>query len=163
MSHLQTLMRYKAWANHQFLECVSGLPEVELVAARPIVFGSLIRTLNHVYLMDLVWQCHLLGISHGLQTRNPEEHPSIAELSERQREMDGWYSEYADAISGQEINEPVSFEYVEGGSGAMTRAEILLHVVNHGTYHRGHTADMLYAIGVSPPTTDLPVFLAQDQ
>ena len=41
----------------------------------------------------------------------------------------------------------------------MSREDILLHVVNHTTYHRGHIADMLYHLHISPPTTDLPVFL----
>jgi len=41
----------------------------------------------------------------------------------------------------------------------MTCGEMLLHVVNHGTYHRGLVADMMYQAGVTPPTTDLPVFL----
>jgi uncharacterized damage-inducible protein DinB len=37
--------------------------------------------------------------------------------------------------------------------------EMLLHVVNHSTYHRGYVADMLYESGSRPPTLDLPVFL----
>jgi uncharacterized damage-inducible protein DinB len=41
----------------------------------------------------------------------------------------------------------------------MTRRDILLHVANHGTYHRGNVAAMMYQAGVAPPTTDLPVFL----
>ena len=41
----------------------------------------------------------------------------------------------------------------------MTRRDILLHVANHGTYHRGNVASMMYQAGVAPPTTDLPVFL----
>lgn len=43
----------------------------------------------------------------------------------------------------------------------MTRRDILLHVVNHATYHRGHAADILYYLDVFPPTTDLPVFLQE--
>lgn len=43
----------------------------------------------------------------------------------------------------------------------MTRAEILLHVVNHTTYHRGFVADMFYQIPSKPRTTDLPVFLSE--
>jgi uncharacterized damage-inducible protein DinB len=42
---------------------------------------------------------------------------------------------------------------------------MVLHVVNHGTYHRGLVADMMYQAGVTPEATDLPVFLrdaAQD-
>ena len=48
---------------------------------------------------------------------------------------------------------------VGGGSGSMSRGDILLHVVNHTIYHHGHIADMIYQIPASPPATDLPVFL----
>jgi uncharacterized damage-inducible protein DinB len=41
----------------------------------------------------------------------------------------------------------------------MTRGEMLLHVVNHTTYHRGFVADLFFQIPARPPTTDLPVFL----
>jgi uncharacterized damage-inducible protein DinB len=55
--------------------------------------------------------------------------------------------------------EVVSFRFIGGGPGAMARREILLHVANHGTYHRGNVASMMYQAGTPPPTTDLPVFL----
>ena len=42
----------------------------------------------------------------------------------------------------------------------MKRGEILLHLVTHASYHRGHAAEILYGIDVAPPTTHLPVFLA---
>ena len=41
----------------------------------------------------------------------------------------------------------------------MTRGDILLHIVNHKTYHRGVVADMLYQASSRPPVMDLPVFL----
>src|ERR1700724_143348 len=43
----------------------------------------------------------------------------------------------------------------------MTRGAILLHVVNHATYHRGWIAEMFFQVPATTPTTDLPVFLAQ--
>jgi uncharacterized damage-inducible protein DinB len=159
MNHVQVLTRYKAWADDVFLSAISKVPFVELAAPRPIVFGSLIRTLNHSYAMDYVWQCHLLGKPHGLTTRNPEHCPELAQLARFQREIDTWYVDYANASPERELNEIVGFEFIGGGRGSMTRGDILLHVVNHTTYHRGHAADMLYHLGVFPPTTDLPVFL----
>src|SRR3984957_473881 len=65
MNYVQVLTRYKAWADDLFLAVVSDVPVLELTAPRPIVFGSLIRTLNHSYAMDFVWQSHLLGKPHG--------------------------------------------------------------------------------------------------
>jgi len=37
--------------------------------------------------------------------------------------------------------------------------DMLLHIVNHKTYHRGVVADMLYQAKSKPPVMDLPVFL----
>ena len=161
MRDTQVLTRYKAWADDLFLSAVSAVPHDQLTAPRPIVFGSLIRTLNHSRLMDYVWQCHLLGRSHGLTTRNPEDCPGMAELAASQRELDEWYVDYADSLNDSELAEPVEFEFIGGGAGRLSRRDILLHVVNHTTYHRGHAADMLYPMGILPPTTDLPVFLGR--
>ncbi|MBZ4187166.1 DinB family protein [Thermomonas sp. RSS23] len=161
MTDSLTLTRYKAWADDLFLSVVSNVPTADLVAPRPIVFGSLIRTLNHSLSMDYVWKCHLLGKPHGLTSRNPEHCPEIDVLVETQNKIDKWYVEYASSISEPELNEFVNFEFIGGGTGKMTRREILLHVVNHTTYHRGHAAGILYYLNIFPPTTDLPVFLQQ--
>jgi uncharacterized damage-inducible protein DinB len=161
MNNLRTMTRYKAWAGEAFLAVVRTLPESALLAPRPIVFGSLIRTLHHAYLMDLVWQCHLLGKPHGLSTRNPEAHPSIDALVEAQRAIDAWYAAYADGLDEAAASVMIDFEFIGGGAGRMSRSDIVLHVVNHTTYHRGHVAGMLYDLGVFPPATDLPVFLRQ--
>lgn len=161
MKDTQVLTRYKAWADDVFLSTVSSVPAADLVAPRPIVFGSLIRTLNHSCAMDYVWQCHLLGKPHGLTTRNPEHCPAFEELAASQRNLDEWYVGYADSLTEGELAEAVEFEFIGGGSGRMARRDIILHVVNHATYHRGHAADMLYHLGIFPPTTDLPVFLRQ--
>lgn len=161
MRDTQLLTRYKAWADDLFLSAVASLPGAELTAPRAIVFGSLIRTLNHAYAMDHVWRCHLLGKPHGLATRNPEHCPALDELAASQRSIDAWYVGYADSLTEAGLAEPVAFEFIGGGAGRMTRQGILLHVVNHASYHRGHAAAIFYQIGVAPPTTDLPVFLRQ--
>ena len=63
--YLTTLMRYKAWANELVFAAAAKLPETELTAPRKIVFGNLLRTLNHVYAMDQVWRAHLERREHG--------------------------------------------------------------------------------------------------
>ena len=159
MHDLPMLTRYKAWANETFLATVRALPEAELVAPQPISFGSLLRTLHHAQAMDEVWRAHLLGEAHAYATRKPEHCPGIDALTERQRALDRWYVEYADALTEADADGIVAFEFIGGGQGTLSRREILLHVVNHATYHRGHAADMLFRIGVVPSATDLPVFL----
>ena len=41
----------------------------------------------------------------------------------------------------------------------MSRNEIILHVVNHGTYHRGFVSDMMYQVPAVLPANDLSVYL----
>ena len=153
------LTRYSAWANSLLYLALGELPEDELTKPRQIVFGNLMRTLNHVYSIDLVWRAHLEGKPHGFTTRNPDLHGSFSELRVAQATLDGWYLRHAEEMSDRVGEEFVEFTFIGGGEGAMTRGDILLHVVNHTTYHRGHIADMLYHLHISPPTTDLPVFL----
>jgi uncharacterized damage-inducible protein DinB len=159
LKNLRLLTRYAAWANSLLYTAICEVPEVELTKARQIIFGNLIRTLNHVYTIDLVWQAHLEGRAHGFTTRVPDVQTTFAELRTAQASLDGWYARYAEQLSDCTGEEVINFTFIGGGEGSMSRADILLHVVNHTTYHRGHIAAMMYQIPVHPPITDLPVFL----
>lgn len=159
LRHLQMLTRYRAWADRLLFQALADVPEASLTATQPIVFGNLLRTLHHAYCMDKVWSAHLQGMPHGYTSRNPEECPSFARLRAAQAEIDEWYVRYADTLDTQACDDIVRFTFIGGGEGEMRRGDILVHVVNHATYHRGHVAMMMYGIAVPPPTTDLPVFL----
>src|ERR1041385_2760439 len=63
------------------------------------------------------------------------------------------------ALPEGELGEMIEVQFVGGGPGAMTRGEILLHLVNHGTYHRGFVSDMMNQVKVNPPPSDLTVYL----
>jgi uncharacterized damage-inducible protein DinB len=159
VASLQTLMHYKAWANQMMFSRLAELPEEALLAERQTLFGNMLHTLNHVYAMDTVWQAHLQGRAHGLESRNPSSRPSFVELRDAQARMDEWFIAYADSLNATVSDEIVTFTFIGGGEGAMTRADILQHVVTHGVYHRGHVAGMMYQVPAKPPTTDFPVFL----
>ncbi|HUA79971.1 MAG TPA: DinB family protein [Dyella sp.] len=158
---LRMLARYRAWADRLLYRTLADVPEHALTATQPIIFGSLLRTLNHVYCMDQVWKAHLQGIPHGFTTRNPEECPAFDVLGSAQAAIDEWYVRYTETLDERACDETIRFTFIGGGEGQMRRGDMLLHVVNHGTYHRGHIAMMMYGLSTSPPTTDLPVFLRE--
>jgi uncharacterized damage-inducible protein DinB len=157
--HIRTLTRYKAWANEIVFSMVSRLPHEEVTRQRATRFGNMVHTLNHVYVIDAVFQAHLQGRKHNYEARNTPTHPPLAELRESVRKLDAWYVEFADTLPTDELDRTIHFEFIGGGNGAMTCQEMILHVVNHGTYHRGFVGDMMYQAGVTPDATDLPVFL----
>ena len=158
-----TLTRYNAWANELLFAAVAALPEGEAIKPRPSVFRNMVHTLNHNYVIDRIFQAHLEGRSHGYSARNTPEHPPLAELWRAQKDLDRWYVNWSDQISDAALDERVSFSFVGGGEGVMTRGEILQHLVNHTSYHRGFVAQMFYDVPARPPTTDLTVFLRDFQ
>lgn len=160
-SPLVTLARYKAWADGVLYAALSDVSEARLAAPTPVFAGSILRTLNHVYVIDVVWRSHLLGVPHGFTTRNPATFPPFAELRQAQAAMDAWYIEQAEAMTPAQGDEVVEFTFIGGGAGSMRHANILLHVVNHATYHRGHISAMMYLAGLKSPATDLPVYLRE--
>jgi uncharacterized damage-inducible protein DinB len=153
------LARYNAWANKLIFDAVAGLPEGEAVKPRQSLFKNMVHMLNHNYVIDRIFQAHLEGREHGYTARNTPDHPPFGELWRMQQEIDAWYVAWSDALTDDALGETVQFTFVGGGQGAMTRGEILLHITNHTTYHRGFVAGMFYEVPARPPTTDLPVFL----
>lgn len=153
------LARYNQWANRVIFDAVAALPAGEAEKPRTSLFRNMVHTLNHNYVIDRIFQAHLEGRPHGYAARNTPDHPSLAELRRSQEEVDAWYVRWADGIAEPALDETVRFHFVGGGEGAMTRGQMLLHVVNHASYHRGFVADLFYQVPAKPPITDLTVYL----
>ena len=155
------LARYNAWANRVIFEALAALPEGEATRERATLFHDMVHTLNHNYVIDLIWQAHLEGREHGFTARNTAAPPPLDELWRSQQKIDGWYVAWSEAQSVASLDEKLNFTLVGGNRGSMSRGEILLHVVNHTTYHRGFVADMFCQVPARPPLTDLPVYLRE--
>ena len=160
LTPLQTLTRYKRWADALMIDDVAAAPAGEALRERATRWQNMVRTLNHVHVVDDLFRCHLLGQAHSYTYRNTDITPPLDALRQAMLALDDWYVDYANALSVEAQAELVPFRFLDGGNGAMTRGDMLLHVVNHATYHRGLVSDMLYQAGCVPSTNDLPVFLA---
>ncbi|MFK8018754.1 MAG: DinB family protein [Pseudomonadales bacterium] len=157
---LVTMARYGKWANQVSYTAIAALSETDVYAERPMLFGSIANLLSHINAMADVWKCHLEGRPHGYTRRAPNKtNSSIVELSVQQNQNYEWYVRYACALDLNLYAEKVDFEFIGGGSGRMSREEIILHVINHCSYHRGHIEGVFYQLSVEPPTTDLTAYL----
>jgi uncharacterized damage-inducible protein DinB len=159
--HLHLMAKYRAWADKLTFDAVAALPAGEASKERPTLFRSIIGTLNHNHVVDLIWQAHLEGRPHGFTARNLVLYPDLHDLWAAQQNINAWFVDWAQAQSAAAFDELLRFTFISGEAGAMTRGEILLHVVNHATYHRGWVAEMFFAVPAKNPTTDLPVFLQE--
>ena len=146
-STLKSLFSYKAWANVELFEALSRIDaEAHLEQIR-----NAVRILNHVYVVDRIFECHLAGRAHGYSATNTEETPTVQALSAAVKELDAWYLDYVESLAPAAMAERLSFEFTDGDMGRMSREEILLHVVTHGAYHRGAAGQVMRAALVAPP------------
>jgi uncharacterized damage-inducible protein DinB len=86
-------------------------------------------------------------------------YPDLAALRAAQEEVDAWFVAWADRATAELLAQPVRYALIGGNPGEMSAGAVLLHVVNHTSYHRGFVADLFFQVPARPPLTDLPVYL----
>lgn len=158
LDRLQMLVRYKAWASSIVYEAVSSLPEGEAARPRRALFGSIAGTLNHIQIVDEIFRGHLEGSEHGHTSRHSEP-PPFGELRAAAELVSQWYVEAAAAETDGSLDRPIDFKFLDGGAGRMSREEMYLHIVNHGTYHRGFVSTLLFEAGGEMRSNDLTIYL----
>ncbi|WP_313117269.1 DinB family protein [Ectopseudomonas guguanensis] len=157
------LSQYKGWADQLFFDSLRELPAQELSRERAGPIKTMIGVLNHIYVIDRIWQAHLQHRDHGFTSRQALPYPDLAELCQAQREVDDWYVAWSSQQSESSLKEVLDFVFVSGNPGSMPAGSMLLHVVNHATYHRGWLVQMYFEIPAMPPLTDLSVYLTECQ
>lgn len=155
------LAHYKAWANQLLFDSVAALPPEEVVKQRNTLCKTLVGTLNHNYVIDLVWQAHMQRREHGFTARDAIVHPELNDLWKAQRTLDEWFIAWSDRQTEESLDESIEFSFISGDRSVMTAGEMFVHLVNHASYHRGWIAQLFWEIPVKPPVTDLPVFLSK--
>jgi uncharacterized damage-inducible protein DinB len=147
MNTIQSLFAQKAWANNELYNLLATIDEAQHAAA----VHTAVRTLNHIHVVDRIFQAHLLGQPHGYAATNTDATPELGELQFAVAEVDAWFERYVATVSGSQLAERLVFGFTDGDAGAMTREEMLLHVITHGAYHRGNVGQVLKSISVAPP------------
>ncbi len=100
---------------------------------------------------------------HHYSATNTEETPSLDDLTASIAQSDSWYLDHVAGLSAASLAEPISFKFTDGDSGSMTRQEMLMHVVNHGSYHRGAAGRILAQLSIAPPKDTFTAFLHQTE
>jgi uncharacterized damage-inducible protein DinB len=147
MNTLQSLFAQKSWANNELFNALAAVTSAEHT---PDVHTA-IRTLNHIYVVDKIFQAHLTGEPHGYTATNTEATPELDELQFCVAETDAWFKSYASSLTSAQLGERIVFRFTDGDAGRMSREEMLLHVITHGAYHRGNVGQVLKSISVMPP------------
>lgn len=150
-----TLIAIKRWADHGLYDAVSQ----NLGRLAEEDTSILLRILDHIHVVDRIFQYHLQGLPHPFQAPRSEKMPELQALASRAKEIDDWYVSYVDGLAENDFEQPIDFVFTSGKPARMQRGEIILHVCLHGTYHRGNASAVLQLKGLTPSRDAITDFL----
>jgi uncharacterized damage-inducible protein DinB len=152
-SQVRHHIAYTGWASGKLLAAVQALDEEQRHRDLGVSHKSLQGTLEHVFFADRIWCARAVDASvvgesfgefkpgHTLETEWP--------LVQRR------WAEWAEAATDDELLRVVEYKDLRGNPYRTPMWQVVLHVVNHATLHRGQLMGMLRQLGVKPPETDL--------
>ena len=157
------LIAYHLWATGTLLDVVATVSTDEFTRALGGSFGSLRGLCLHVLGAEWVWLERLAG-------RTPTAFLEPAGAGSPAGVRDEWTTLAArhrarlaaprpSGAAADDPDAPFSYVNLRGQPYTYRTGDILLHVVNHGTYHCGQLAHMLRQLGRTPPSTDYLVYL----
>lgn len=155
---LKSLFAYKAWADRELFALLASLP-----AQHAEQLHTCTRTLNHIYVVDRIFQAHLSGQPRPFDATNTKQTPALQQLRQDVEATDTWYMHYVATLAPAAQSQMLDFVFTDGDRGRMSREEILLHVVTHGGYHRGNVGQVLKSISIAPPRDLYTKFLHQSE
>ena len=149
------LVCYKQWADRGLYEVVGqNLARLDTQDA-----AILLRILDHIHVVDKIFQHHLKGLSHAFDAPRSEVIPDFESLMDGVSEVDNWYTAYVSNLAEQDFAQPIDFVFTNGAAARMRLGEIILHVCLHGTYHRGSAGIVLQKNGIAPNSDRMTDFL----
>lgn len=172
--YIRTMAGYNRWMNEKIYAAASRLPPDELAAERGAFFGSVIGTLNHVLVADLIWLKRF--------ARHPTAHAALTPLAaiempsaldqmlyedftrlqERRTWLDGVIQAWADSLTADDIEHVLEYANTRGDRFRKRFAGLVMHFFNHQTHHRGQATTLLTQAGVDVGETDLRALLADE-
>lgn len=150
---LRLQLDYSSWATQRLLDVAATLPLEELTRDFQTSEKCVLGTLVHIYAADRIWLSRVRA-----EPRATFVDPEDRDLTVLQTEWPAlhqhwklWMRDFSDA----DLAETIAFEDMHGNPFTKPVWQIVLHVVNHGTHHRGQVSGFLRAMGHTPPPLDL--------
>lgn len=151
------LYDFNAWANQRTLDSCAALTHEQFTRDLGSSFKSVRDTLAHIYGAQWVWleRWHL-RIPPALPS--PADFPDFETVKRRFAEIDRNLIDYAASLSADDLQRVLDYRTLAGTPNAQPLWQMLQHVANHSTYHRGQVTTLLRQLGAKATATDMIYF-----
>lgn len=154
---LLDLVQYNDWANARMADTIGELPETAQSTPITSSFGSIRETLAHIASAEWIWLRRWQGESPAAAppwVAGDSTDQLLGRLEMIRTDRLAFLAPLADA----DLSRPLEYRNLAGNTYRNTLADLVRHVVNHSTYHRGQLATQLRQAGYVPPATDFIVY-----
>jgi uncharacterized damage-inducible protein DinB len=155
---IKLLYDYNGWANSRIFGAVSKLDAEKYVMDLKSSYKSVRDTMVHIICVEWIWFKRLKGTSPKAFW-TPADIPTIPELKLRWEYIVRNQNEFIRSIKEESLNIPTTYQNTKGETFTYPLWQILMHAVNHSSYHRGQITTMLRQLGAQAVPLDLFVFI----
>ena len=156
--YIQTLIDYNYWARDRILASAESLPAEQLRQSLGSSFSSVLDTLVHMHFAEWIWFQRWQGTS---PTAGPDTSQlvTVATLRDTWQGLERQIRPFVTGLGPADLPRVIEYKTLKGQPGASPYWQMIVHLVNHGSYHRGQVATMLRQLGAKPAqSTDMIVF-----
>ena len=149
-------LAYTAWASRRLVDAASRLSADELKRDFQTADHSVLGTLVHVFAADRIWLARVTAAAAGPFVSEADY--SLAVLQKDWPALHEKWQQWAGGVTDESAQRVVSYKDTEGNPYQRVLWQLILHVVNHGTHHRGQVSGFLRTMGQTPPPLDLTAY-----
>ncbi len=151
---LTSFAKYDLWANEALFAVVLQLTKLQQREEIKSSFPSIHKTCFHLLDAYSIWWQRLLKIENIVVPSQVTNY-STTEIVSHILQLNGQWVDWLQTASDTEVETNLSYKNMHGEIYKQPIQEIVLHVCNHGTYHRGQLVTMFRQVGVEEiPQTD---------
>jgi len=147
---LRTLLDYHYWARDRLLEALEPLTPEQLARDLGSSFRSIRDTVAHIYAAEWAWHERWIGRSPTAPLP-ADQFPDVASIRAAWTVHEAKMRAFVDGLGDAGPSRTIEYTLLSGQGGANALWQMLQHVVNHASYHRGQVTTMLRQVGAAPP------------
>ena len=158
---IHSLLDYHYWARDRALDAAAAISRDDFLAARSNSFSSIRDTLAHTYFAEWAWYSRWQG-------QSPTAFPDANQFEDVDGIRQAWTGlqpqvrAFIDPLDDAGLARDVQYRLLTGVEAVTPLWQMVQHVVNHASYHRGQVTTMLRQAGAQPPKSmDLIAFYRQ--
>lgn len=149
--HFARMAQYNAWANARLYAEARRLPEEAYRRNVGAFFGSLHGTLNHLLVTDRIWLRRLTGEGEHPAKLDAIAFDELGALDAARKAEDERIVRYVAGLREDDVDRQVDYATTRGAPQRNRLGDILAHLFNHQTHHRGQAHAILTVLGVPEP------------